>query len=511
MADKLFVDIGASTEGLKKGLDDAEKELKDFGKKTEEGFKKVGEGAQTIGAGLKESRSAMSLLNRETEGLAQGWIKVAKASKVSGKAMKSALISSGIGALVVIFSEVLNNWDAIVGAISGANEKLRIQKKLTEDITTELKRQSELKDLNNRFLDNETKQALLRAKIEGGTEDELFKIRKRGLQSAISIAQERFNETKLILEKSKKADREIYLKADKAHEQSAKDLGEALGAISIADLENQLRINNLKRAELKKYGDDQLKIEIETQKELKKFRDAEEKYDLKILKDRRKRYQGFFDAEFIAPDFVTKFNEFSQSFRATSKEIEDNVPDFAKVGISLDKVIKEYDEFDAQLKALVTGQISNTLNTLATEIGTALAGAGDATKSMGDRLLGFFGTLLKEFGAVLITIGTGIVIADIAFKSGNGYAAIAAGVAMVALGVLLSSKMSQGVQMATDGSSASGSVGGSGSTSFTGSTANSSNAGSGTYVFEIEGTKLVGVLSNTLARNRALGGSLSIT
>ena len=93
----------------------------------------------------------------------------------------------------------------------------------------------------------------------------------------------------------------------------------------------------------------------------------------------------------------------------------------------------------------------------------------------------------------------------------NPFTAIAAGVALVAIGSAI-----KGVSGIVSGGGNSGGGGVSSNTgtyspSSTSSGGGSSSGGMQNVVFEIQGTKLVGVLSNTLARNRNLGGSLSLT
>lgn len=83
------------------------------------------------------------------------------------------------------------------------------------------------------------------------------------------------------------------------------------------------------------------------------------------------------------------------------------------------------------------GLITNSLDGIGESIGLAIAGAEDLGKS----LLKVFGGILGQFGKMLIAAGTGIIIAKKAFTSLNGYVAIAAGVALVALGAAVSASI----------------------------------------------------------------------
>ena len=90
----------------------------------------------------------------------------------------------------------------------------------------------------------------------------------------------------------------------------------------------------------------------------------------------------------------------------------------------------------------------------------------------------------------------------------NPATAIAAGVAMVALGSMISKSVAKSSSVVGGEGSVSTGASVSSPTSSTGSGGSSSFTG-GTVVFEISGQSLIGVLSNTLDKNRRLGGSLS--
>jgi len=154
---------------------------------------------------------------------------------------------------------------------------------------------------------------------------------------------------------------------------------------------------------------------------------------------------------------------------------------------------------------------SDTFTSIGETIGQAIGGGADSVEINGRRMLAAFGGFLADIGKMAIAYGSFMLAMSLVEKLGwsNPAAAagvIAAGVALVAIGGAIKSKMESGPKV-----TAGASVSGAGSSSFSGSSAGSSSfsGGGGTYVFEIEGTKLVGVLSNTMKRNKSLGGSLN--
>lgn len=144
-------------------------------------------------------------------------------------------------------------------------------------------------------------------------------------------------------------------------------------------------------------------------------------------------------------------------------------------------------------------------------IGNSLANGTNVMGALGSVLLSTIGDIAIQLGQAAIGIGTAMMAIKLSFT--NPFTAIAAGIALVAIGSAI-----KGVSSTVKGGSSSGGGGSNGasSSSFSGSSGGgsfgaSSGGGFQNVVFEIQGTKLVGVLSNTLSRNRSLGGSLSLT
>ena len=175
-------------------------------------------------------------------------------------------------------------------------------------------------------------------------------------------------------------------------------------------------------------------------------------------------------------------------------------------------MVSALENFNQQASEIISTSIVATFTGLGDALGTALATGGNVIESIGGVILNAMGSLLKSLGQALIQLGVGMVAAKLAIK--NPYTAIAAGVAMVALGAAFSSKANESMNKTFGGGGGGGvsSATGAGSRNESYSSSGFSSGGSqgGTVVFEIAGQKLIGVLSNTLSANRRLGGSIGL-
>jgi len=161
--------------------------------------------------------------------------------------------------------------------------------------------------------------------------------------------------------------------------------------------------------------------------------------------------------------------------------------------------------------------IAGTVNSAIMSVTQGMAGivSGLITGEMGidqvgRSILSLIGNVLVELGQATIAAGVAALAIESLFASPLG--AIAAGVAAVAVGSAISAA-SASVKNIGGSRGGARSGGASDNSNFRGSsTGNFSGgtSGGGTVVFEIAGTKLIGVMNNSLSRNRALGGSLGL-
>ena len=178
------------------------------------------------------------------------------------------------------------------------------------------------------------------------------------------------------------------------------------------------------------------------------------------------------------------------------------------------ELLTKLKEFNESANNIISGSISQTFSNLGSSIGEALASGGNVLSAVGGTIIQGLSNFLSQMGGMLVKYGTLAILKgklDLAILAG-GPLAIGAGIAAVAVGVALSAAGAAIGSFSSNGGKGSASNNtGTYSPSSTSSGGGSSSGGMQNVVFEIQGTKLVGVLSNTLKRNRSLGGSLSLT
>ena len=213
-----------------------------------------------------------------------------KAATFATNALKIAIVGLGIGAFIILIQ-------AIVERVSEWASKTKEAEKATSDFNDQLKRQAELLKESEGQIDFETKKAELLAQIAGKSEEELFKIKKKGLEDkkglltkelddAIQAQRDLANQdvTKMTQAQAKArldmidANREkiVKLRGDESR---------AIEAIELAGLENDKKIQDKKREEAEKNGQKLIEINKTTRdKILADNRTADEAL-LKLLQE----------------------------------------------------------------------------------------------------------------------------------------------------------------------------------------------------------------------------------
>lgn len=92
--------------------------------KVQKNAKKAGE---ELTEGMVVGNAVVKQVDKVTGGLASALVKVAKAAKLSGKAMRVALLSTGIGAVVIAVGLLVEYWDEIGELLGFINKDLERQ------------------------------------------------------------------------------------------------------------------------------------------------------------------------------------------------------------------------------------------------------------------------------------------------------------------------------------------------------------------------------------------------
>lgn len=175
-----------------------------------------------------------------------------------------------------------------------------------------------------------------------------------------------------------------------------------------------------------------------------------------------------------------------------------------------DLLNRELMAFNDSLSQIISGSLTETLGGIGTAIGTAIANGTSIAGALGQTLLSSLGSVLGQLGQMAIATGVAILGIKLSLKSLNPVAAIAGGVALLALAGYVKGRASK-----MGGGMGGGSAGGGGNLSAptpqssaaisTSAAGSSQDFAGGRVVFEISGTNLIGVLNRAGAKLTRFG------
>lgn len=150
--------------------------------------------------GIKRQSIVVRTLNRYTGGLASEFIRLAKAAKLGGKAMRTALIVSGIGIAIALVGLLVEHWDTISKFVGITNDKLEKQlEHLDKDVY--------LTNVKLNLLREQEKTLILQGKSTASNRKEQLRL----LETLSLQGLEQVNVLKTQLEQEKSKARELSL------------------------------------------------------------------------------------------------------------------------------------------------------------------------------------------------------------------------------------------------------------------------------------------------------------
>lgn len=195
-----------------------------------------------------------------------------------------------------------------------------------------------------------------------------------------------------------------------------------------------------------------------------------------------------------------------EQYRLTEWEIGrvELVPPPAPIQSKLSTILQYMQKFNADASSIINGSLVQTFAGIGEAIGNSLATGTSFVKSLGNSLLSALGSVLGQLGQMAIATGVAILGIKTALKTLNPFAAIGAGVALLALSGVVKGAAAKlgggigggGVSVATPGAS---------NQVATSAVNTTSDFGSGRVVFEISGNNLIGVLNRAGAELRRFG------